>query len=404
MHADAASPRLAWADRTDVTDSDLPPLPPRQPPRRASMFDALPDDALQLVLEACGGTFGIEDADVPLLKDVKGLACLSKALLQQLHRLQPLVGVRSLAAVQHPAHDPWRVMLKYKGELTEAVVEQARQGRVRSIDAQSTTLAPSVARRVFPAVLGRSLFDLNLYLVGLNGTWAETFGEAAVSSAVLVNLNLQRCNLQGPLPELRLPSLLVLELSENQFSGGLEPLRECKSLTLLFMAYNQLEGSLKPLEDLPSLICIDLSNNHDLTGELEPLKNCTTLQQLQMPNNELTGELEPLKSCTELQKLWLPFNGLPGGLEPLRGCTALEDLSLSDNLLTGGLGPLQGCTALLHLRLSENQLTGGLEPLQDCTALQTLRLEDNHLTGGLEPLRACTSLDRLFLSSNQFTG
>ena len=231
MHADAASPRLAWADRTDVTDSDLPPLPPRQPPRRASMFDALPDDALQLVLEACGGTFGIEDADVPLLKDVKGLACLSKALLQQLHRLQPLVGVRSLAAVQHPAHDPWRVMLKYKGELTEAVVEQARQGRVRSIDAQSTTLAPSVARRVFPAVLGRSLFDLDLYLVGLNGTWAETFGEAAVSSAVLVNLNLQRCNLQGPLPELRLPSLLVLELSENQFSGGLEPLRECKSLT-----------------------------------------------------------------------------------------------------------------------------------------------------------------------------
>ena len=234
MHADAAS--LAWADRTDVTDSDLPPLPPRHPPRRASMFDALPDDVFQLVLEACGLAFDIEEdiGDLPLLEDVAGWGCLSKALLQQLHRLQPLVGVESLAVVQHPAHGPWRVMLKYKGELTEAVVEQARQGRVRSIDAQSTPLAPSVARRVFLAVLGRSLFDLNLYLVGLNGTWVETFGEAAVSSAVLVDLNLQRCNLQGPLPELRLPSLLVLELSENQFSGGLEPLRECKSLTALF--------------------------------------------------------------------------------------------------------------------------------------------------------------------------
>ena len=58
---------------------------------------------------------------------------------------------------------------------------------------------------------------------------------------------------------------------------------------------------------MPSLICIDLSNNHDLTGELEPLKNCTTLQQLQMPNNELTGELEPLKSCTKLQELCRHF-------------------------------------------------------------------------------------------------
>ena len=49
---------------------------------------SLPDDELQQVIAACGNTRG----GVPLFDAVKSLACLSKALLQQLHRLRPLVG------------------------------------------------------------------------------------------------------------------------------------------------------------------------------------------------------------------------------------------------------------------------------------------------------------------------
>ena len=47
------------------------------------------------------------------VSSVKGLGCLSKGMLQQLRRLQPLVGVDSLAVVQRPAHGPWRVALLY---------------------------------------------------------------------------------------------------------------------------------------------------------------------------------------------------------------------------------------------------------------------------------------------------
>ena len=97
----------------------------------AVTLDALPDDALQQIIAACGDT---AEAGVPLFEAVKSLACLSKALLQQLHRLRPPVGVQSLTVVQRPARGPWRVALLYKGELTAAVVEQARQGRVHSID------------------------------------------------------------------------------------------------------------------------------------------------------------------------------------------------------------------------------------------------------------------------------
>ena len=62
----------------------------------AVTLDALPDDALQQVIAACGDIPG----GVPLFEAVKSLACLSKALLQQLHRLRPPVGVQSLAVVQ----------------------------------------------------------------------------------------------------------------------------------------------------------------------------------------------------------------------------------------------------------------------------------------------------------------
>ena len=296
---------------------------------------SLPDDAFLLVIAACTSW-----EDVPFFGAVKGLACLSKGMRQQLYRLRPLVGVQSLAVVQRPAHGPWRVTLLYVGALTKAVVAQARQGRVRSIDAggttpYGTTLIHTVAKRVVLDLLGTgcSLFDLHMSSVRLNGTWAFIFGEAAVCSPVLRKLNLESCGLRGPLPELRLPALQVLYLSTNQLTGGLEPLRGCTALRELEISY-----------------C-------NLTGTLEPLRGCTALQLLSLAYNQLSGSLEPLRGCTALQNLNLDSNQLTGDVERLRGCTPLETLDLSqNNQLTGGLEPLRGCTLLRMLRLGNTQL------------------------------------------------
>jgi len=70
----------------------------------------------------------------------------------------------------------------------------------------------------------------------------------------------------------------------------------------------------------------------------------------------------------------LSFNQLTGGLEPLSACTSLQSLSLFQNQLTGGLEPLRGCTALRCLSLHNNKLTGGFEPLRGCKALSGLTL------------------------------
>ena len=289
-------------------------------------LEHLPDEIFLQVIAACGKTDG-----VPLLEAVRGLGCVTQGMRQQIYRLQPLVGVRSLTVVQCASqrracgvrHGPWRVTLLYHGKLTEAVLGQARQGLVRSIYTFSTyterwntslwgSTEQALARRVVPELLSAdcSLLELKLDHVRLDGTWASIFGEAAVCSTALRSLWLTGCWLRGPLPELRLPALRHLNLNSNHLSGSLEPLR-----------------------------------------------SCTALREVQLMSNHLTG-----------------------GLEPLRGCTALRELDLYLNLLTGSLEPLRGCKALQLLDLSHNrQLTGGLEPLLGCTALRKLDFEDTQL-------------------------
>jgi len=121
-------------------------------------LDTLPDDALQEIFAACSTADG-----VALLDQVIGLACLSRGMQRQLHRLRPLVGAQSIAVVQRStqpcfaAFHPWRVVLLYKAHCSrpvspsdlDAMFVLARQGRVHSIDAscREYTGLPATAKR-----------------------------------------------------------------------------------------------------------------------------------------------------------------------------------------------------------------------------------------------------------------
>ena len=246
------------------------------------------------------------------------------------------------------ARGPWNVVLFFAGDVTAVVVEQARRGRVLSIDAHGTTLAPDVASRVVPEMLGAgcSLRALDLSHVDLSGlsmcaTWAATFGEAAVCSRELREMRLDGCHLCGALPEMDLPKLAHLSLSRNRLTGSLEFLGGCTALREL-----------------------DVSRNH-LTGSLEPLKSCTLLHGLDITHNFLTGTLEPLLGCVRLQELVaqellqtdVPSNlTVSGGIEP---CSVLQGLALSRNCepsTAPHAGMLRDCTApRAYLRYDQRQ-------------------------------------------------
>ena len=396
-------------------------------------LDGLPDDIFLKVITACGGT-AFEDLlffeqnsqrmskrvlfgdDVPRLKVVIGLECLSKAVLHQLYRLRPLVGVQSMAVMRRHFHGPWRVVLLHKGELTAALVEWARQGHVRSIQARfedSVLIQPwkAVAKRVVPELLGAgcSLRELDMSLRDvavidkMDDTWVASFGTAAVCSAELRRLRLDCCVMRGPLPELVLPALLELDVSCNQLVGGLTPLQSCTALQELYLQSNELAGGLEPLRGCTALLKLSLHKNK-FTGGLEPLQGCTQLQMLVLDGNQITGGLEPLRGCTALKVLGLGGNQLCGGLEPLKGLTELQKLYISKNQLSGDLKPLACCTGLTVLALSNNNLIGDLEPLRGCAALTKVYGTHNQLEGTLEPFEGRAALHELYLSNNRLQG
>ena len=407
---------------------------------------ALLDDVLLLIIEACSDGH----LTLPELDAVRGLGYLCKDVLQQLHRLRPVVRmqVHNLEVAQRLAritHSPWRIVLSYTGVLTEAVVEQATRGRIRSINARRTTLAPAVAARIVPELLGAgcSLLDLKLESVRLDDSWAAAFGEAAVCSKVLTELQIDGCSLRGPLPQLRLPALQALFMYRNALTGGLEPLIGCTALRELDLSDNRLTGGLEPLRGCTALHMLDIYGNQ-LSGGLEALQGCTALRELDLTRNRLTGGLEPLMACKALQvgrgvarpifqhapphphthpnthhrnegrrlpdtlapmqELDLSDNQLTGGLEMLMSCTALHRVDVSQNQLTGSLSSLQGLRTLSEFYATHNRLTGSLYPLMSCTALRKLDLSHNYIMGGLEPLRGCTALKQLYLTHNQLTG
>ena len=82
---------------------------------------------------------------------------------------------------------------RHKGTLTAAVMDQARGVKIHFISSHRTKLAKSVAERVASELLGAgcSLIELDVIGVSLNGTWAETLGDAAVCSKALRELWLE---------------------------------------------------------------------------------------------------------------------------------------------------------------------------------------------------------------------
>ncbi|XP_077211474.1 leucine-rich repeat protein kinase family protein [Tasmannia lanceolata] len=105
---------------------------------------------------------------------------------------------------------------------------------------------------------------------------------------------------------LRLPNIVRLDLSFNNFTGPLPiQISEMKTLKFLVLAYNNFSGKI-PSEfgNLSSLQALDLSFNN-LNGTIpSTIGNMTSLLWLMLANNNLIGEIPPeIGNCNSL--LWL---------------------------------------------------------------------------------------------------
>ncbi|XP_027769736.1 receptor-like protein EIX1 [Solanum pennellii] len=140
--------------------------------------------------------------------------------------------------------------------------------------------------------------------------------------------------------------------------------------------------------DLRQLHVIDLSGNN-FSGGIPPLCSPPSLFWLRLSRNNLFGELpKSLSNCKSLLTLDIGENKISGIIPKWFGesILSLQKLSMTDNMIGGHIPPqLNQLFGLQILDLSHNYLTGRIpEDIGSMKQLETLDLSSNHLFGNPE--------------------
>ncbi|KAL4615041.1 hypothetical protein ACB092_07G095800 [Castanea dentata] len=239
-------------------------------------------------------------------------------------------------------------------------------------------------------------------------------GIACNSNGLVREINLPQQNLHGILPFdaiCSLQSLEKLSVASNFLYGTItEDLKNCTSLQHLDMGWNKFSGKVPDLSPLGKLEFLNL-NNSGFSGPFpwRSLENLTSLTFLSLGDNFFEPSTFPVE-VFKLEKLyWLYLSNcsLTGQIpEGLGNLTQLINLELSCNQLTGeipaDIGKLKN---LWQLELYSNSLTGKLPVgFGNLTSLANLDMSRNKLQGTISEVRFLTNLVSLHLYENQFTG
>ncbi|EPS62996.1 hypothetical protein M569_11790, partial [Genlisea aurea] len=181
----------------------------------------------------------------------------------------------------------------------------------------------------------------------------------------LRSLDLSWNRLSGSVPSVDFPVIRVLDLNGNRFAGAL-PIRMLSSgdaLLKVDLSGNEFSGGIHGLSALKNLILLDLSYN-ELVGALpESLSGLASLQALILAGNPMAGAALPETAFVGLSSLLV---------------LVLSDMSL-EGPIPRSIGELK---TLRVLRLDGNRLNGSIpESFSALSRLSELRLDSCRLTG-----------------------
>ncbi len=165
------------------------------------------------------------------------------------------------------------------------------------------------------------------------------------------------------------------------------------NLTKLHLGLNEI-SDLAPLKDLTSLIELDLHRNQRIS-DVSPLKNLTNLKHLSLRGN-IISDISSLKDLATLTFLHIGYNNI-SDLSPFKNLTTLTFLNLDDNRVSD-LSALKDLTNLTELHLDDNKISD-MTPLKDLTTLTFLNINDNRVSD-LSPLTNLTNLTSINLHGN----
>ncbi|KAM3295407.1 hypothetical protein ACQJBY_037975 [Aegilops geniculata] len=234
----------------------------------------------------------------------------------------------------------------------------------------------------------------------------------------LQHLNLSHNALSGglPLELVSSSSIVVLDISFNQFSGTLHELptsAPAQLLKVLNISSNLFTGQFPSTiwKAMENLVALNASNN-SFSGQI-PTQFCNTspsFSVLDLCLNKFSGSIpQGLGDCSKLRELRAGYNNLSGTLpDELFNATSLEYLSFSNNDLHGVLdgAHIFNLRNLSILDLGGNKFSGKIpDSIGQLKKLEELHLNNNNLSGEL-PLAVsnCINLITIDLKSNNFSG
>ncbi|PRP82378.1 hypothetical protein PROFUN_10154 [Planoprotostelium fungivorum] len=252
-----------------------------------------------------------------------------------------------------------------------------------------------------------SLITLDLY-INLRSNQLSGYGLAYWSTGLLYinHLDVSDNSLNGLLPTIisSLLGLTYLNISYNQFSGGIGFVLTNPLMTQLDLSHNNFTGNL-PTAFPPILQFFSASGNL-LSGNIDPsLANCTLLQSIDLSNNNLSGPIPSVfGQLSHLSSLNLTRNLLSGPIPKEVGALrSLSVIDLSNNLLQGEVPPILSDPNVVDLH--DNLFVGSLGWLSDIgTSLQYFDVSNNMFSGQVPTSTVNLKLVYLNVSYNELEG
>lgn len=231
----------------------------------------------------------------------------------------------------------------------------------------------------------------------------------------LQSLRLPLNELYGSLPAnwYKMNHLLNLELHYN-FITGIIPGEwwtprqwQLKRLNLSYMGINGTISS--NIKNMPSLLGIQLAENQFVGSIPSELGLLSSMASCRLARNQFSGpiptEVGNLKSLTEM---WLHRNRLTGTIPTEVGNMVLmQDMRLQKNSLIGTIPEeIYTMRGLVGIEMYENGLTGTLsDSIGNLTRLTSIRLNTNLMNGTIPAqLGLLSNLKKMILHDNSFVG